>query len=1094
MKSLTYRVLFPALLTFGVVCSAALAGQAPVTATPASLRLAVRDLMDTHGARYPNGAKYLAQLDEIEKALQGKDKAPAQAALATLQREALLANPLLDFGKLLLVKRGEKSPRGLPQNWEGNEALPKSGYDNEIDVLSPVNPDGTLTTLYKPEGTPYVGDMCLDYDAEKLMFSMSGNKGAPAGSPGVSRWQIYEVKTDGAGLRQLPLISQPDVDNYSSCYLPDGNIIFTSTAPFTGVPCVTGASHVANIYRLETQTGAIRRLTFEQEHNWCPTMLPNGQVLYLRWEYSDIPHYVARILFHMNPDGTNQQEHYGSNSYWPNAMFFAKPVPGSATKFVAIIGGHHDVPRMGELILFDTAKSRREADGVVQRIPGYGKPVVPLIRDNLVSGSWPKFLHPYPLSDKYFLASAQLSGSSKWGIYLVDVFDNLTLIKECPGYVLFEPIPLRKTVRPPVVPSGVVADRKDALVHIADIYAGEGLKGVPRGSVKKLRLFTYHFAYHGMGGQVNRVGLDGPWDVKQIIGTVPVEPDGSAFFRVPANTPLSMQPLDAEGNALQLMRSWMTAMPGELVSCVGCHEQQHNVPQQKTMQASYSSPADITPWYGPTRGFSFSREVQQVLDKHCVSCHDGKPSPKPLPAGITMPDFTARPPVHPEARDKGYNNGTQFTPSYMALRAFLRTPTIESDMHILTPSEYHANTTALFQLLEKGHYGVKLDAESRDRLVTWFDLNTPAHGTWGDIIGEKRVTQQRDRRREMLKLYAGRDEDPEAIPVNEERRAPSPAEPRAVAPVAPTSAPLVPAIPGWPFDAAEAAKRQSALGEFTREIEISPTLKLKLVRIPAGEFVMGATDGFADEQPAAAVKIASPYWMSTLEISNEQYACFDALHDSKIERGDFLQFSEQERGFPANGPKQPAVRVSWREAMDFCRWISTKTGLKFTLPTEAQWEYACRAGTATPMNYGALDADFSTLANLADVSLRRMPTLGWGLPSGAVPEWRPAITTVDDKNRVSAPVGTYKPNAWGLSDMHGNVAEWTLSSYRPYPYRDDDGRNDPSEGGAGLRAGRVVRGGSWWDRPYYARSAYRLAYPAWQRVYNVGFRVICEEK
>ena len=181
----------------------------------------------------------------------------------------------------------------------------------------------------------------------------------------------------------MPLIHEPDVDNYDACYLPDGNILFGSTAPFTGVPCVTGASHVANLYRLERNTGAIRRLTFDQDHDWCPTVLNDGRLLYLRWEYSDIPHFASRILFHMNPDGTDQKEFYGSGSYWPNSMFYARPIPGPATQFVAVVGGHHGVPRMGELVLFDPARGRFEADGVIQRIPGRGKKVEPIILDEL---------------------------------------------------------------------------------------------------------------------------------------------------------------------------------------------------------------------------------------------------------------------------------------------------------------------------------------------------------------------------------------------------------------------------------------------------------------------------------------------------------------------------------------------------------------------------------------------------------------------------------------------------------------------------------------------------------------------------------------
>ena len=257
------------------------------------------------------------------------------------------------------------------------------------------------------------------------------------------RWQVFELGVDGTGLRQLPLIDEPDVDNYDACYLPDGALLFSSTACFVGVPCVTGSSHVSHLFRYEPETGAIRRLTFEQDHNWCPAVLNNGRVLYLRWEYSDLPHFVSRILFHMNPDGTNQAEYYGSNSYWPNGLFFARPAPNHPTLVAAIVSGHHDVPRMGELVLIDPARGRAQAGGVVQRIPGRGQPVEPVIRDGLVMNSWPKFLHPWPLSDKYLLVASKPAPESKWGIYLVDVFDNMTLLKEIDGYALLEPLPLR---------------------------------------------------------------------------------------------------------------------------------------------------------------------------------------------------------------------------------------------------------------------------------------------------------------------------------------------------------------------------------------------------------------------------------------------------------------------------------------------------------------------------------------------------------------------------------------------------------------------------------------------------------------------------
>ena len=1034
-------------ITSALVCSSVAGGAGEPPAEITSLRLAIGDLQTTFGARYPRGGEFAARLAELEKRLAGGGRtAEWDGALAALRNEALLANPLLDFDRLLLIER-DANRLGLPQNWEGNSSLAHTGYRNRLAVLSPLRPDGAIQTLYAPPGDRFVGDVDLDFDATRLMFSMPGDNG---------RWQVHELPIHGGEPAQLPLVHEPDVDNYDACYLPDGNLMFSSTAPFTGVPCVTGASHVANLYRMERATGAIRRLTFDQEHNWCPTVLPDGRILYQRWEYSDIPHFAARILFHMNPDGTDQREYYGSGSYWPNAMFYARPVPGSATAFAAVVGGHHGLPRMGEMALFDTTRGRFEADGAIQRIPGYGKKIEPIILDQLTDASWPKFLHPWPLGDKYFLVSAKPTPQSKWGIYLADVFDNLVLVRESEGNMaLLEPVPLKATPRPPVVPSRIKPGQPDATVSILDIYQGPGLAGVPRGTVKQLRVFTYHFAYHGMGGQTNRVGLDGPWDIKRIMGTVPVEADGSAHFRVPANTPITVQPLDDQGQALQLMRSWMTAMPGEALSCVGCHDSQNSTPPAGSHLALTKPPAEIRPWYGPERGFSFVREVQPVLDRHCAACHDGGNG-----AGHAPPDLRAAPPVHPAATDPGYNNGTRFTPSYMALRAYVRGHTIESDLHMLTPGEFSADTTELIQLLRAGHQGVNLTTEDWDRLITWIDLNTPAHGTWTEIVGPEKVNHQRDRRREMLARFANRSEDPEAI-------IPPPAPAAAVPPPAapPSPAPPAPQVDGWPFDAAEAARRQTAGGPHARKLDLGDGVTLDLVRIPAGSFV-GPGGG-----PAPAVHtVSESFWLGRCEVTNRQFGRFDPGHDSRIERGDFLQFSVAERGIPANTPDQPVVRVSWLQADAFCRWLSAKTGEPCSLPDETRWEYACRAGTDTPLWYGAANADFARFANLADRTLRTMPTLGWGLPSAAVPPWRPAIESVDDHFRVAAPVGSYAANAWGLHDMAGNVWEWTTGEFSP-------GR-------------KTARGGSWSDRPMRATTVSRQGFRPWQRLYHTGFRVM----
>ncbi len=743
------------IVVFVGCCYLCLATRAVLAASPAealakanakALQLGVEDLVATFGDHYAHGKEYLERANgyakqsaKIEAALHKGDAKAGQAALdlaakiEALRREALSANPLLDFDKLLLVRRRENQ-MGLPQNWQGNCSLPTTGYDNQIAVLSPVRPGGKVSKLFQPERGAFVGDINLHFDAAKMLVSLPDAN---------NRWQIYELGVNGRGLRRVSVGDFDDVDNYDPCYLPDGRIIFCSTRCFQGVPCVGGGDKVANLFIMDALGGNVRQLTFDQDHDWCPRMLNNGRILYTRWEYSDSPHYFTRLLFTMNPDGTNQAAYYKSNSYWPNSTFYARPIPGHPTKVVGVISGHHGVQRMGELIVFDPALGRSEETGVVQRIPGFGKKVEPLIRDGLVEDSWPRFLHPYPLSEKHFLVSCKPSPEMPWGIYLVDTFDNFVLLAQESGYAMLEPVPLRKTATPPVIPDRVDLASTQAEVHISNVYAGEGMRGVPPGTVKKLRVYEPHFAYNGMGGHIN-IGIDGPWDGRRIWGTVPVESDGSVNFKAPANTPLAVQPLDADGKAVAVMRSWFTAMPGETVSCIGCHESQSSSPLRSTRLAVLRKPSPIETWYGPPRGVSFKREVQPVLERNCVGCHQG---------GTTSP---------PDLRVTGDARFRDFTPSYVALHPFVRRPGPESDYHLQQPMEWHAGTSELVQMLEKGHHNVHLDREAWDRLITWIDLNVPDHGTWHEHAGTRPVMKQRLEMRQAFCQSAGGSRDDSA--------------------------------------------------------------------------------------------------------------------------------------------------------------------------------------------------------------------------------------------------------------------------------------------------------------------------------------------
>jgi len=1043
------------------------------------LRLAIQDLTRTFGAKYAKGKEYLAQLDALEKA--AKRPAGERAReLRKLQREALLANPLLGFSRLLLVTRKCRNPRdpGFPTNHECNSSLRRNGYDNEIAILSPVGPGGKLRTLFRPKDGGYVGEVDLHWDADRLLFAKSDRV----------NWKIWEIGTDGTGLRQVSQMPN-DVDAFDPCYLPDGRIVFGCTASYQSVPCWHGQKWVSNLYVMNADGSGVRQLCFDQDHNFHPCVRNDGQVLYHRWDYTGISHIFFRQLMVMNPDGTGQRAIYGSNSWYPNSLYFPREIPGHPGKIICILSGYHGVHRMGQLVLLDTSRGAYEADGIVRRISGRGDPIRPMIRDNLVDGDWPKFLHPYPLRDpstslragNYFLVSCWMGGKSSWGIYLADVFDNLVLVREEPGYALLEPVPLMKQPKPPIMVDRVDLTRSDGVVYLHNVYAGPGLEGVPRGTVTSLRVLAYHFGYRHLAGP-DKIGYGGPWEAMRILGTVPLEADGSAVFRVPANTPLAVQALDAEGKAVQLMRSWFTLMPGEHLSCIGCHERVRDAVPSQVAVAARKPPGEVRPWYGPARGFDFEREVQPVLDKHCVSCHNGQHKGRPdLRSEREAKGYRGKRisglgvgRMHPKMRRKT-NGFIRYTPAYDALLPYIRRVSVEDDVSLLVPGEYHADTSELIQMLRKGHQGVRLDREAWDRLVTWIDLNAPCHGTWGDVYPFP--TNAHQRRMELRKLYGGPAEDPEAIP--EIFRPPV----RPVKP-APLAKPKMVKAPGWPFDARTARQRQAVAGPREKAIDLGGGVMMKLVRIPAGEFVMGDAAGEPDERPLARVAIPRAFWMGACEVTNEQLRRFDPTFDCTYYGK--LHARSDDKGLPLNGPKQPAVRVSWKQAMAFCRWLSERAAATFTLPTEAQWEWACRAGSATPLSYGDVDADFSRSANVGDKAYAGMKIVTGGLPH-LDPQGRALCDTrFNDRAPVTATVGSYRPNAWGLHDMHGNAAEWTRSTYRPYPYREDDGRNEPT-----ARGRKVVRGGSFFDRPRRCRSAIRYSYPPWQRVFNVGFRVVC---
>lgn len=1008
-------------------------------------RLAIEYLGEQYQG-YP-AESFLRQLREL-----AESDAPVDAINALRRQAIVLNNPEVKFERILF--RNSKSTR-FPANWQGNSTLLRSqgkefqpDFNDAFQILDLA--DGSIETIYQPED-PREGimDICLDFGADKFLYSGI--------DPVTNTFHVYEMNIDGTGKRQITTYL-PEIDHYNGIYLPNGKILFCSTASLNSVPCVGGSDYVGTLYEMNADGTGMRQVCFDQENDWYPWVKENGRVQYARWEYTDNSHYFTRILLEMNPDGTANRSIYGSNSYWPNTLFYAKQTPGNTSKFSAIVSGHHGSSRAGELVVFDQGKGDFEADGVVQRIPGRGREVKPVIIDDYTAGRYPRFLHPYPLSENFFLVSGQMRPGDRWELYLVDVFDNMIPLHSGKTH-MFEPVPIMKRPVPPVIPDRRIQTSDTGTLFIQDIYEGPGLAGIPRGMVAALRIFTYGYAYR-LNGSHDTLAIEGGWDTKRILGTVPVEPDGSVMVKVPANMPLSIQPLDAHGNALQVMRSWTAAQRGEVVSCVGCHEPSRAAPVARMTLASRKAPQELTPWskVGRPYGYGFKREIQPILDRYCAGCHDG--------TDPGLPDFY-------DNSEEKFNAKAIFSNSYMALHPYVRRPGPESDLHVLTPMDYHVSTSPLFQMLEKGHHGVVLDDASRRELATWVDLNVPYQATWTEVRNDEYTQAIAARTVEYKERFSGLKDNIEWMP-------PLPGERPDFIEPAPVAVPQPLELKGWPLKLVNQSEIQTL--HFNDQ-------KLDFVRIPAGRYVMGSTSGLPDEYPQSVVEIAKPFLMSTTEITNEQFRLFMPEHDSKVIDQQWKDHIFP--GYPANKPEMPVIRVTWEEAMAFTQWLATQTGQNVKLPTEAQWEWAARGGSDQPFFFG--ESGFEKYANLADANIAYLAVRGVNpqpVPAKSrtpLNDFVPRDDSFDDGILVPSGTAQYMPNPWGLHDMHGNVAEWTRTSYRPYPYDEHDGRNNLS-----TTERKVVRGGSWRDKPAYATASHRLMYAPYQKVYNVGFRVIIE--
>ena len=584
-----------------------------------------------------------------------------------------------------------------------------------------------------------IRDADVDYDGKRILFAL---KQSDRGDD----YHLYEMDADTRAIRQLT--RGLGIADYEGCYLPDGNILFNSTRCMQIVDCWW--TEVSNLYRCDADGGNILRMTFDQVHDNYPTVAPDGRVFYTRWEYNDRSQMYPQPLFQMAQDGTGQTAVYGENSWFPTTIIHARGIPGSG-KLFAVATGHHS-RQPGDLILIDPAKGRQEAEGVTliapvrptksEKIDAYGQ-------------DGDLFAYPYPIDDRNLLVTYNPDGwdtvdgkrreerMTGFGIYWMDIDGNRELLVSRRKLSCGRAVPLQPRPRPPARPSLVDYRKPIGTFYVQDVYTGEAMAGVPRGTVKTLRVIGIDYRIAGIGNNSNSgpgggalistpvsIG-NGAWDPKILIGDAPVHEDGSVFFTTAARAPVYFMLLDDKGRMVQTMRSWTTLQPGENASCVGCDEPKNSVPlaSARPTRALAAGAKPLTPIFGPRRGFSFAKEIQPILDKHCAACHDGTKEGRPNLTAETVTDPGAKRHwsraylalTHARPDEKEPPSRWRGDPNHKSLNWI----SAASAPPLQKPYSAGSNASAFFtNMLDKGHCKT-LPPEAAARLALWVDLGVP---------------------------------------------------------------------------------------------------------------------------------------------------------------------------------------------------------------------------------------------------------------------------------------------------------------------------------------------------------------------------------
>jgi hypothetical protein len=557
-------------------------------------------------------------------------------------------------------------------------------------------------------------DPQVHYDGQKVLFAYR--------RANTDHFHLYEIGIDGSDLRQL---TDGPYDDIEPTYLPDGGIAFCSSRCNRWVMC--WSTPVAILYRCDANGSNIRPLSSNAVTENTPAVLSDGRVLYTRWEYVDRSQLAYHHLWTMNPDGTSVMTFFGNmhptgrhyqlanrqgnlvtydNVPGDVAMLDARPIPGTRN-VVAIFSPDH---------------GRAEHEGYVTIInPESGPDHLPSAHRIHADGNW---RDPWPISTDAFLVARGRE------LHLMDSQGRTRLLHrlqdEPSALRLHEPVPVIRREREPVLVNRTDTTATTGRLILSDVTYGRNMEGVTPGEIKQLLVLEQlPGPFHNSPG-FDGISLWGTFTLTRILGTVPVEPDGSAHFEAPAMRSLFFVALDESDLSVKRMQSFLTLQPGETLSCVGCHEPRTRAPPNPgrvVPLALNRPPSDIQPITGMPEIIDFRRHIQPILDQHCTPCHglEKAEANLRLDSGIgTMPSHGAG----------------RVLRSYVAMISRLGEVADGRNAHgNRAPRTIGSSASQLMSRIDGNHHGVALLSEDKALIRLWIDSGAAANGSYAIMDG-----------------------------------------------------------------------------------------------------------------------------------------------------------------------------------------------------------------------------------------------------------------------------------------------------------------------------------------------------------------------